>query len=260
MQPMALVTLTTDFGWRDHYQALLKGAMLCKNDRLHIIDISHDIANYDIVQAAFLFRNAWRSFPKGTIHVLSVNDFSGGHMAFIALRHEGQYFIGPDNGIFSLVFDELPSDIYQLDFDDHGQFPLKDIYANAVGHIANEYPFSEIGQPVGEIVKRITFQPVTGHSHIRGSVIHIDKYENIVVNINHFLFERVGQDRDFTLYFKRHEPIITLSRHYHDVSVGEVLCLFNASGYLEIAINMGKAASMLGLNIEDTVQIDFRSA
>lgn len=256
---MPIVTLTTDFGWKDPYQALLKGAMLCQNQQLTLIDISHDIASYDIVQAAFLFRMSWRSFPQGTIHVLSVDDFNSGRNAFVAMSHEGHYFIGPDNGLFSLVFDEQPAEVYRLDFEDHPYFPIKDVLARAVGHIANELPFSDIGEPVQEIVKRITFQPVTGHSHIRGSVIYIDKYENVVVNINQFLFEKVSGDRDFSLFFKRHDPIIRLSRHYYDVPVGEVLCLFNSAGYLEIAINMGKAAGLLGLQLEDTVQIDFRS-
>lgn len=256
---MPIVTLTTDFGWKDPYQALVKGAMLCKNESLVIVDITHDVPSYDIVQAAFLFRMAWRSFPKGTIHVVCIDAFNGGHNAFIAMRHEGHYFIGPDNGLFSLVFDEPPADIFGLDFIDHPNFPLKDVFAKAVGHLANGHPFHEIGAPIEEMVKRITFQPVTGHSHIRGSVIHVDKYENAIVNINQFLFEKVGQDRDFSLFFKRHDPINKLSQHYYDVPVGEVLCLFNSASYLEIAINMGKAASLLGLHIEDTVQIDFRS-
>lgn len=256
---MAVVTLTTDFGRQDHYLALIKGAILCKNERLNLVDITHEINNYDIVHAALLFRNAWRSFPKGTIHVVSVNDFSEGKARFVAIRHDGHYFIGPDNGLFSLVFEGNPQDIYQLDYTDHPAFPLKDVYATAVGHIANEYPFNEIGMPVEEIVKRITFQPVTGHSHIRGGVIHIDKYDNVIINITRDLFERVGQERAFSLHFKRHEPIRRLSRHYFDVPVGEVLCFFNSAGYLEIAVNMGKAATLMGLRPEDAVQIDFSS-
>ncbi len=240
--------------------ALLKGAMLCKNDRLNLVDITHEINNYDIVQAAMLFRNAWRSFPKGTIHVVSVNDFSEGMARFVAIRHEGHYFIGPDNGLFWLVFETKPQDVYELEFNDHPAFPLKDVYAGAVGHIANDHPFNEIGIPLEDIVKRITFQPVTGHSHIRGGVIHIDKYDNVVLNISKELFERIGQDRTFSLHFKRHEPIRRLSRHYYDVPVGEVLCFFNSAGFLEIAVNMGKASTLLGLQPEDAVQIDFFSA
>ncbi len=256
---MPIVTLTTDFGWKDYYLAMIKGAMLCQRRDLNIIDITHDINNYDIVQAAYLFRNAWPSFPKGTIHVVSVNDFNEGKNSFLAIRHEGHYFIGPNNGVFSLVFEKMPSEVYQLDFQDRGEFPLKEVYAKAVGHLANDKPFQEIGLPAHETVSRITFQPVIGPAQIKGAVIHIDKFENVVLNIPKSLFKQVGDKRSFTLSFKRHDPIKRLSRHYHDVPVGEVLTRFNSSGHLEIAINMGKAASLLGLNLEDAVQIDFRS-
>ncbi|GJM35235.1 MAG: hypothetical protein DHS20C18_42360 [Saprospiraceae bacterium] len=256
---MPIVTLTTDFGWKDYYVAVIKGAMLSQNRDLNIIDITHDINNYDIVQAAFIFRNAWSNFPKATIHVLSVNDFNEGKTNFLAIRHEGHYFIGPDNGVFSLVFGTMPKEVYRLDFNKKGDFPLKDIYAKAVGHLAHDRPFQEIGLPAEETVSRITFQPVIGPSQIKGTVIHVDKFENVFLNIPKTLFKQVGGGRSFSLYFKRHDPIKRLSRSYHDVPVGEVLTRFNSAGYLEIAINMGNAASLLGLNLEDTVQIDFRT-
>ena len=88
-------------------------------------------------------------------------------------------------------------------------------------------------------------------------MIYIDNYENAIVNIDRTLFEKVGRNRPFSLYFKRNDPITRLSEDYSDVPVGETLCLFNPSAYLVIAINMGKASSMLGLKVEDTVQIDF---
>jgi S-adenosyl-L-methionine hydrolase (adenosine-forming) len=256
---MPIITLTTDFGYKDHYLALIKGAMLCQFPSLNIVDITHEIKNYDIVQAAFIFRNAWAGFPAGTIHVLSVDDFHDGRNEFIAIRHAGHYFIGPDNGVFSLVFDDVPKEIYTLEYSDHDDFPLKDVYARAVGHIAKELPFHEIGFPAGKIVRRLSFQPVISHSHIRGSVIHIDNYDNVIVNIRRELFEQVANGRAFALYFKRHDPITRLSSHYHDVPVGEPLCLFNSAGYVEIAVNMGKAATLLGLKLEDTVQVDFKS-
>ena len=94
-------------------------------------------------------------------------------------------------------------------------------------------------------------------AQIRGSVIYVDHYENVIVNVQKELFERVRNGRHFQLFFKRHDPITQLSRQYHDVSIGETLCLFNDAGYLTIAINMGKAASLLGLKLDDMVQIDF---
>lgn len=254
---MAIVTLTSDFGTTDYYAAIIKGAILSKDATINIVDITHNIKNYDIVQGAFVLKNAYRHFPKGTIHLLSVNNFYSQQNTFVALRHDGHYFIGPDNGIFSLMFEQLEADIYELDYPQKSDFPLKQLYAAAVGHIVSRKPFNEIGFPLSSITRRITLQPVISRNMIRGSIIHVDKYENAIVNISRTLFDRVHRGRRFMLYFKRHEPLTRLSWHYYDVPVGETLCLFNSANYLEIAINMGKASSLLGLRLDDTVQIDF---
>ncbi|MEM6967280.1 MAG: SAM-dependent chlorinase/fluorinase [Bacteroidota bacterium] len=254
---MPIVTLTSDFGLNDYYVALIKGAMLCENPNLNIIDITHNINNYDIVQGAYILKNAYSSFPKGTIHILSVNNFYDKQRRFLAVRYDGHFFVGPDNGIFSLLFDEIPESIYKLEFKNKGTFPIKMVFAKAVGHITNGMPFNEIGLPVKDIVERITFQPVIGPSQIRGAVIHIDNYENAVVNISRNLFEQIWDERSYEISFRRSDPILRINNNYYDVPIGETLCRFNSANYLEIAINMGKASSMLGLKIEDTVQIDF---
>lgn len=253
-----IITMTSDLGLKDYYVPVIKGAMLCRHPQLNIVDISHNINHYDIVQSAFVLRNAWESFPKGTIHVVSVNNIEQEAVHYLSIRHGEHYFIGPDNGIFSLVFDETPSEIYRLPVNQTGAFPLKDVLANAVGHLAEGLPIEDIGERVHDMVRRISIQPVINPSGIRGSVIHIDNYENVIVNIKCALFERVANNRPFSIYFKRYDPITHLCEHYYDVPVGEMLCLFNSASYLEIAINMGCAASLLGLKLEDSVQIDFQ--
>ncbi len=254
---MPIVTLTTDFGWQDPYLPRIKGGLLCQHPGITLVDITHDITCYDIVQAAFIFKNAWQSFPEGTIHLISVNDFYQGRPHFLAIRHNGHYFLGPDNGVFSLVFSEMPEEVFELPETENDPMQLKDIYAGAVGHITREKPFNEIGRVREAIEHRITFQPVLGPAYIRGSVIRVDHFDNVITNISRALFEKVGSGRNFKLHFKRNEPITSLHRHYHDVPVGDTLCLFNSAELLEIAINMGRAGSLLGLKVEDTVQIDF---
>lgn len=254
---MTIVTLTTDFGLTDYYVGVIKGAMLCQNPTLNLVDISHNVKTYDIVQASFIIKNAYKSFPKGTIHVISVNNFIDTPESYLAIRYKDYYFIGPDNGLFSLIFEEKPEDIYHLDFESEEQFPLKMVYSKAVGHIANGLPFETIGTKALNIQERITLQPVVSKSQIRGSVIHIDNYENVIVNVPQVLFEQVANNRNFELYFKRYDPIKEICLHYSDVPVGETLCLFNSTGYLEISVNLGKAASLHSMNIDDTIQIDF---
>lgn len=252
---MQIVTLTTDFGLDDYYVALLKGAMLRQSNELYMVDISHNVNPFDIVQGAFVIKNSYKSFPVGTIHIITVNNSQSGK-SFICIQHDGHYFIGPDNGIFSLIFPEMP-EAWRLEEIGDSPNPLYDMIANAVRHLADGHPIFEVGLPAEEIVKRIALQPVLSHSQIRGSVIYIDHYENVVINIPQNLFEKVRNGRKFAVYFKRNDPITTLFQRYTDAPVGEPLCIFNSAGFLEIAICMGKASSMLGLKLDDMVQVDF---
>ncbi len=257
---MAIVTLTTDFGQRGYYLARLKGALLREAEGAQLVDITHDIENYDIVQAAFLFRNAWSSFPKGSIHLISVNDYNASPPRFLVAAHHGHYFIAPDNGLFSLIFgNDQPKLFHELKYRQDKLLRLEELYAQAVGFLSKGRPVIEIGLPAEEVVQRITLQPVISHSQIRGSVIFVDNYENVITNVGRDLFEQVSGGRTFQLFFKRHDPIRKMRGHYQEVEVGAPLCLFNSAGLLEIAINMGKASSLLGLNVEDTIQIDFHS-
>ena len=252
-----VVTLTSDFGLKDYYLPVIKGAILSVNPSTNIVDITHQIENYNIVEAAFVVKNAWKSFPIGTIHIISVNDFAENSNGFLAIQYGGHYFIGPDNGIFSLLFSDATFRAYRLRLPTGSKFPLKEIYASAVEHLQNNVPIAQIGEYVSEVEQRINLRPVITHSRIQGAVIHIDTYENVIVNIDKTLFEQVGHGRHFNIYFKRHEPIKQLSTSYFDVPIGETVAFFNSADFLEIAINMGKASSLLDLKLEDSIQIDF---
>ena len=254
---MQIVTLTTDFGSQDYYVPVLKGAILSRHRAVNIVDISHQIKHHDIVQAAFVLKNTWSAFPEGTIHVVSVNNLGGERGRFLAFKYEKHIFIGPDNGIFTLIFPKLsPLNIVEIPFAGLNFESVREALANTVGQLAANPALELLGNPARDILQRITFQPVIAPSQIRGAVIYIDNYDNVVSNVTRDLFEKVGRGRPFQLYFKRHDPILNLSKHYNDVPIGETLCLFN-SDYLEVAINMGKAAELFGLKIEDTIQIDF---
>lgn len=256
---MPIITFTTDFGWRDHYLATIKGAILCECPQAVLVDITHGISNYNIVQAAFLFRSAWQSFPPGTIHLVSVNDYYAPHKRFLAAEHQGHYFVAPDNGLLSLIFAGAPVQAVELAYDAAAPFPLKEVYAQPIARLAQGQALAELGPAAEEVAQRIALQPVIGSMHIRGSIVYIDNYENAISNISRELFEQVAGQRRFALFFKRHDPLRQLVQDYHDVPVGEPLCRFNSLGYLELAVNLGKAASLLGLKVDDSIQIDFHS-
>lgn len=257
---MSIITLSSDFGLQDYHVGVLKGTILSRTPSVSIVDISHNIKTYDIVQAAYVVKQMYSSFPENTIHIISVNNYYGPEHEFIVVREDGHYFIGPDNGVFSLIFeDETLAEAYSLDYNAAEAFPLKNIYADAIAYILSEKPFEEIGKKRASLSKRISLQAVTTRSQIRGNIIHIDNFENVIINVNRNLFERIAENRPFKLFFKRHDPICALSLNYFDVPVGDVLCHFNSANFLEIAINMGKAASLLGLKVEDSIQIDFEA-
>src|SRR5512138_1750299 len=147
---MAIITLTSDWGLRDHYIGSVKGAILRQHPEAVIVDISHLVEPFNLNQAAFIIRNSYRSFPKGTIHILGINEEASIETPHTLVLHEGHYFIGADNGIFSLIFDEKPEQILEIDVvqdSDYYTFPSRDVFAKVACHIAQGLPYEELGHP-----------------------------------------------------------------------------------------------------------------
>jgi len=259
---MAIITLTTDLGSKDFYQAALKGSIVSLLPNVNIIDITHEISAFNIPQAAFVLKNAFPYFPKGTVHLIGIDSVYHDETRYLALKFRDHYFVGSDNGIFSLMFEQEPEEIVELNIMQDLKFlhfPLTDIFAKAACHLANGGVLKDIGLPVTSTEQRMNLQPVIERDIIRGSVIYIDSFQNVITNISKELFTRVQQNRAFTLFFRRNESISQLSWHYNEVPEGEKLCLFGISNYLEIAINKGNASGLLGLHINDIIRIEFHS-
>ncbi|MHB1178354.1 MAG: SAM hydrolase/SAM-dependent halogenase family protein [Daejeonella sp.] len=259
---MAIITLTTDLGYKDFYQAALKGSILSQLPNANIVDISHDISAFNIPQAAFILRNAFHYFPKRTVHLIGIDSVFNEKTRYLALKYREHYFVGSDNGIFSLLFEDEPSEIVELNIMQdlkYLHFPLSDIFPKAASHLAKGGKLSDIGIAVAGVEDKMTIQPVIERDIIRGSVIYIDSFQNIITNITKELFTKVQMNRDFTLFFKRNESISHLSWHYNEVPEGEKLCLFGISNHLEIAINKGNASGLLGLHLGDIVRIEFQT-
>ena len=254
---MQLVSLITDFGTSDYYAALLKAHILKLNSNLQIIDITHQIETHDIRQAAYVLSATAKHFPEGTIHVVAVNSYYESEFEYIVFEYKNQFFVGPNNGIFSLAFDMInEDDIYKVIMDED-KYELYDIIAHAVSLISGEMAITEIGVPLNNFEKKLDIQPVITNNEIRATIIHIDKFENVILNVHREFFEHARKGRPFELFFKYYNPITEISDKYSDVPVGEAVCLFNTANYLEIAINMGNAASQLDLMKDETIQIKF---
>jgi hypothetical protein len=259
---MAIITLTTDLGYKDFYQAALKGSILSQLPNANIVDISHGVSAFNIPQAAFVLKNAFHYFPKFTVHLIGIDSVFNEKARYLALKYKDHFFVGSDNGIFSLLFDEDPSEIVELNIMQDLKFlhfPLSDIFTKAATHLAKGGKLKDIGVPVQAVEQKITIQPVIERNIIRGSVIYIDSFQNVITNVTKEIFTHEQNARDFTLFFRRSESITQLSWHYNEVPEGEKLCLFGISNHLEIAINKGNAAGLLGLHIGDIIRIEFKN-
>lgn len=259
---MAIITLTTDLGYKDFYQAALKGSILNTLPNVNIIDITHEIQAFNISRAAFILKNCFGYFPKGTVHLIGIDTVYSANNKYLAIKYRDHYFVGSDNGIFSLIFEEAPQEVVEINIMQDLKFlhfPLADIFVKAACHLAQGGSLKEIGIATEEIEQRMNLHPVIDKDQIKGSVIFIDSFENVITNVTKDLFTKVQNGRNFTLSFKRNETINQLSWHYDEVPDGEKLCLFGISDHLEIAINKGKASGLLGLYINDIIRIEFHS-
>ncbi|HNW74389.1 MAG TPA: SAM-dependent chlorinase/fluorinase [Bacteroidales bacterium] len=257
---MAIITLTSDWGLKDHYAGAVKGAILRHLPDVRIVDISHNIPAFDLNQAAFIVRNFYRNFPEGTIHILAINSEAAIETPHTLVVHEGHYFLGADNGIFSLLFDEKPTRIFELDIiqdSDYFTFPARDVFVKAACHIAAGNPIETLGHAKDTVMQKMAFQPVVQGDMIKGKVIYVDNYENVFTNITEKLFKSVVKNSKFAITFRSpNYRISEISQSYKDVGVGDMLALFSTSGYVEIAIREGKACSLLGLKIDQSVMVE----
>ena len=258
---MAVITITSDWGLKDPYLASVKGAILSHLPDVTIVDISHQITPFDMNQASFVLRNSYRSFPAGTVHLIGINTEASIETPHTLVLYDGHYFIGADNGIFSLVFDRDPEKIIEIDViqdSDYFTFSERDVFVKVAVHILSGQPAEKLGVPRSSLTRMISFQPVVDGSVIKGKVTYVDVYENLITNIGHHLFRTVGKGNRFTITFRNPQYVIhTLSTSYSDVPEGEMLAIFGTSGMLEIAMNRGNASSLLGMEVDDPVRIEF---
>lgn len=263
---MAIITLISDMGTRDHYVAAVKGAIHTQLEGATIVDISHAIAPFNNMHASFVLRNAWPEFPKGTIHIIGVNPEANGQSPHVVALYRGHYFIGADNGIFSLLFDGKPEELVEITIKldtDHLAFPTKNIFVKAACHLARGGIAGALGRKLTAVKEQIHLRPVVLEDTIKGEVIHVDHYGNLVTNITKELFSNVVKHREFRISFGRAMNDITkIHKTYSDVPTGERVAFFGDSGYLEIAVNKGVvgagggAAQLLGLNVTSAVRLE----
>ena len=247
---MPLLTLTSDIGHQDFLVGAVKGQLLQANTDFNIVDITHHLSPFNYPQAAYVCRNAIKNFPPGTFHLVLVNLFDEKPEHMLLAEHNGHFIGCADNGLLTMILEEVPQKVVALALEKTQQkntLYCTTIFAKAFNQLVSGKSIEEIGDDSVSMQVKNPLKPMLGNNWIEGQIIFIDNFENVIVNIHKEEFEEQRRGRSFKIMFKRDEVIDKVSESYADVTEGEKLALFNSAGYLEIAINKGNAAGLLGL-------------
>lgn len=274
---MSIITLTTDYGLKDHFVGALKGKLLTEFREATIIDISHDIDAFNVAEAAYIIGASYSSFPKGTVHLIGVDIELNNENQHIAMQWNDHYFICADNGILSMLTQKIvPQKLVAITI--HDRLPNDatdmDVFVKVSCHLAKGGLLNVIGKEIKSIKEVTELQAVVNENQIKGYVTYIDHFGNVVTNISKKMFLETGKSRPYELKFKR-QIIKTILPKYSDIGIsekyplkyyeGQKLAIFNEAGFLEIAIfrsnpdTVGSATSLLGLIYRDVVTIEFRN-
>ena len=276
---MAIITLTTDFGYKDHFVGAVKGAILNNLPDARIVDISHAISPFNIQECAYILKNAYTSFPKGSVHIVGVDSEISPENQHIVVLVDGHYFISANTGVISLITSEIkPEKVVEIQLPNVqvDAFPEQHIFVPVACHIARGGKLEVIGRPFQELRELREFEPrvINEGKTISGNVIYIDNYGNVVTNIQKSLFEAYRNGRNYEI-IARTTKIKEVHQSYNSIinfsldrvqrkGPGDALALFNSAGYIELAIyksdlnTVGGASTLLGLNYRDTVTINFQ--
>lgn len=255
---MAVITFMSDFGYTDHYVAAVKAKILQTNLSLQIIDISHNIDLFNIAHCSYVLNAVFRDFPKNTVHLVGLNSFNNLHLPFLALKLEGHYFVGADNGLFSLISEEAPEVVVEIPKNDFLKttFPEKDILAPAAAKLALGTSINEIGSNYDAMQKMIGRKIRATKKQITGNIIRVDHYGNLITNIDKKVFVLLSKEKKFRIIIGR-ESLHQIYEFSNFPDDGEIFATFNNSGFLEIGIIKGNASELLGLHFDSAISIIF---
>ncbi|MBD0831876.1 SAM hydrolase/SAM-dependent halogenase family protein [Aestuariibaculum sediminum] len=275
---MAIITLTTDFGDKDYFAGATKGAIYTELPDAKIVDISHAVSPFNILEAAYIIQNAYSSFPKGSIHIIGIDSEINKENKHIALKLDDHYFICANNGIMSMLCSEItPEKIVEINIHDKIQssFPVLDVFVKVACHIARGGTLEVIGKTISKIrpIRNVLPYVNDEKSQIIGSVIYVDNYGNVVTNIKRSFFETIQKGRPFEISARNHK-FKKIYLKYSDIvnfdvpeekrhDEGRGMVVFNSGNFLEIALyksnsaTVGSASTLMGLSLMDTVSVNF---
>jgi S-adenosylmethionine hydrolase len=260
--PRPLITLTTDFGAADHFVAAMKGVILGLRPAAEIIDVTHAIEPYNVHEGGFVLAQAYSCFPKKTIHIAIVDPGVGSARRPLLVEAGGHFFLGPDNGVFSMVYAREPKHrvrhITQERFfrkDVSRTFHGRDIFAPCAAHLARPTPPARFGKPIQDYTRLALAEPQrTARRVWTGAVLKVDHFGNLITNLHIDQFPDLPT-RPFELRVGL-ERLRRLALTYAETSIGEVFVIVGSSGYFEVAANQGSAARILGCGAGAPVELE----
>jgi S-adenosylmethionine hydrolase len=259
-----VIALLTDFGTTDPYVGSLKAALYNVTRNSPVIDISHYIRPQNVLQAAFILRMVYRDYPKGTIFVCVVDPGVGGPRLPIAVQTDAYYFIGPDNGLFSYVYErETVTNIVTLSNKKLWRHPVsdtfhgRDIFAPCAAHLSQSKQLKDLGPHLGQdpCSLKLPTPSFSDDSTLEGEVMHIDRFGNLISNIHKEDLENVSKDKTAELSITDWD--IPFGQNYETIAEEALTGLWGSSGFLEIAARNGSARDVLDCEFKESVRIHF---
>jgi S-adenosylmethionine hydrolase len=239
----------------------MKGVILGISPRVRIVDITHEITPHDVNEAAFVIAQAWRYFPKGSIHVVVVDPGVGSARRAVLCEAAGQFFIAPDNGVLSMIYDGSPHKVRVISNKALGlktvskTFHGRDVFAPAAAHLSKGLAPAKFGKPVHDAVRSFLLKPTRLSRHDwSGVVLKTDRFGNLITN---FHIDEFPDLAEHPIEFRAGlERIPKLAATYAETMTGELFAIIGSSGYVEVVVNQGSAAKALGIGAGSPVELE----
>ncbi|MBI2681053.1 MAG: SAM-dependent chlorinase/fluorinase [Candidatus Solibacter usitatus] len=245
------ITLLTDFGLSDHFVGTMKGVILGLCPTAQVVDISHQVTPYEVTEAAFVLAQAYRFFPKKTVHVVVIDPGVGTSRRPIVAEAAGQYFIAPDNGVFSMIFAQEKHKVRVITAEKYFLKPLsqtfhgRDVFAPIAAHLAKGLPPAKLGKTIDDYLRLHFEKPNrTARRGWTGTILKQDHFGNLITNFPAADFPNL-HERPFELTVGM-QQVTRLARSYADCRPGELIVIAGSSGYYEVSASQGSAAKALG--------------
>lgn len=264
MEQRAIITLTSDFGYKDPFVGIMKGVILSINPLATVVDITHGIRPQNVIEAAFAIETGFKSFPHKTIHIVVVDPGVGSNRRPILVATDCHYFIGPDNGVFSRIYSSSESfSVINITAEHYflpqrsSTFHGRDIFAPAAAWLSKGINISKFGDPIYKYTELSISVPVKPSSKvIEGEVIYIDHFGNATTNITAQLIDELGTNNlNSNLKVLLKNRAAPLKKYYSETGDKELYSLINSFGYLEFFVNSAHASSVFDIKVGEKVVV-----